>query len=376
MVALTSAIDVRYGTTPIDRVYVGRLLVWQRTTGGAQILRSTDRAGSIDGEAPLGKPADTDTAASAETEAIQTITSVADADTSTATETAAVDTGVSGVGDTDTAASVDTEARTAAITDGDAASTVDAESVATLNTVTDIDTAATVETERLSSVTRSDADTSTSVDSQATTKTGLITQRTVTIAEQSTGSSLPGDVSTAQVGDLMVCVATVNSTCSISSGWAPLFGPTHFAYNGYGIWYRFKTGQAADVPTVTYDTSDVGSVAVAPFGGVDSTTPFDAAISTLIQESPVTSITVPAVSTVTPNAVVLTGGSIDGTSTTWTLSINAGWTMRGQTTGRGRRQALASKTLAAAGSSGTAVWSQAGGSGLAMAGFVLALRPA
>lgn len=374
MVATSSIADVRYGTRHIDRIYVGSALVWQRHTGGAAVLMQTDGATAVDLEQLLGRPADADTAATVEAAVIEAISSVVDADSSASVEAESVLTSGLLFAD-DVAGSMEAETSAAAITDADTASSVDADALATLTTKTDADTATSADAETRTA-TLSATDTATSTDNASTVKTGLIVERTPKVTQVSAASSVTGDVSNAQVGDLMLCSAAVNSApATISTGWTPVFAPTTVGTSGWGLWYRWKTGQAADVPTVSYDTSDVGSIILAAFGGVNATTPFDVAYSTN-KTSSGSSIAVPSLTTVTAQALLVTGGAVDGTSETWHLSVTpTSYVEKAQTTGVGRRQALATRLLAAAGASGSATWAQSGGS-IAMGGWQVALRPA
>lgn len=360
MPVLDGVTSIRVGVDAVDRVYVGSTLIWTRTVGGALSLRSTDSSAAVD---------------TARVSAAQ----VSDGDVATSAETEAVDQAGQSVAGSDTATIVEGTSTYVQVADADTATSNDVATVGVQDQAkADADTSGgVVEGQAVVVTLPAQADTATVVENATVVQqASAIVERTATVAENNGGSSVQGNVGNAQNGDFMLCFGTAADAISISSGWTPLFTPTTYAGNGYGVWYRRKTGQAADVPTLTGGSSGRMAAIIGAYGGVHATTPFDVALALDTSEGG-TTLTLPAITTVTANALVLIHCAVDATNADFTLSgPHASYPQDVQTTGQGRRQALASGVKATAGATPSFTWSQASGLALMMIGCTLALRPA
>jgi hypothetical protein len=359
MVALDPSAKAYIGTAAVDRMYLGTALVWRKIApDGSTSWRTTDWAVATDlARIAAATASDADTAASVDAETVVTTGIIDDRDvTGPAVETWF---GYVNVADADTVATAENES-------GGSSD----------RNPTDADVVATAETEGVVAVGIADADTANSTESQATvTAGGQVIERTPARIEASTGTTLTATLTGSQAADLAVAIGTGLGAVSISSGWQPLVSPITFgASNGFGVWYRVLTGGAADNPTLTHATDGPGSLLVGIYDDIDPSVWFDTAVVSNLEGAAATSMAITGPSTVTNNALVITGAAIDATSSTATLTPPSGYPQDVQTTGTGRRAALASAVKGTPGAVGTLTWTQAGPA-LSMVGFAIALRP-
>jgi hypothetical protein len=158
------------------------------------------------------------------------------------------------------------------------------------------------------------------------------------------------DVMVAVIGASQLTVANLTSG---PSGWTQALAldiagvaPSTFVY------YLVAGGSEPSTYTWTFGITVGSSLrgAIARYSGVDNTTPQDVAAGTATASSK-TSITAPAITTVTNGAEVLSGGGVTSTST---LTAPAGLTQwLGPT---GANAGGADKSQATAGTTGTFIW--------------------
>jgi hypothetical protein len=175
----------------------------------------------------------------------------------------------------------------------------------------------------------------------------------------------------AHVGTTLASAPTPPSGWTLIASSQQLESSAPLSSSGY---YRKATGSEAS----TYTWSNVGTgrstVIVQRFAGVHATTPFDTT-STSQKTTVATSLTVPALTTVSASTRLVSGCSLNAASAA-ALVVPSGMTQAASTTGTGRRSSLATVTLAASGSSGTKVWADSPSTALQFAGWLTALRPA
>ncbi len=205
-----------------------------------------------------------------------------------------------------------------------------------------------------------------------------IVGRTATVAENASATSVTGTLPTdRQDGDL--CVALFALTCTVAQftgpggSWVQFVAPTD---NGAGEtiagYYQFTPGSA---PTATSSGAAGRVTAICQsYGGVDTNSPIDVAAS--ITTGTATSINAPSVTTVTPDARMLSGAMADTSPVTRTWVTPSGMTMVAQPTVSGRSLGLAEEARPNAGATGTRSWTHTPSASVAMAAFSTALRPA
>lgn len=137
----------------------------------------------------------------------------------------------------------------------------------------------------------------------------------------------------------------------------------------------YRIADATESGSVTFATGTAGRVTgvIARWSGNDSTTPLD--VTAVSANSTVaTTFTMPSITTVTNNAVLVHTISLNAASAADIVTL-AGTTLLVDTTGTGRRQGVYYETLATAGASGTRTWSDTPATSLQWAGVTLAIRP-
>jgi PKD repeat protein len=202
-----------------------------------------------------------------------------------------------------------------------------------------------------------------------------ITPRTTAVFELSNSTTLGVNTNTGSVGDYVVLsVATDGTAISQPAGWTIIVPEIDQVVN-CEVFGRFLTGGADDNPTLSSTGATRFSALVQPFGGVDTTTPMDATAVTT-NGSSTSSLSPPAITTVTAGAYAVSGVAIDASGEVNRFTVSGtGWSESAQTTGVSRRQAAAIKSMPSAGSSGQATFTQSGGA-LWTVGWTIALRPA
>jgi len=195
-------------------------------------------------------------------------------------------------------------------------------------------------------------------------------------AEASTGTSLACNVPTAiKDGDILVawqCYAS--GTRTLPGGWSNHFSSLGTAVKVY-LDYRVVPVAASEPSSYTWTglTSGRETIFMTAFRGVDNATPFDVTATTATTSTG-SSVTIPAITTVTANCMIFAGFG-GNASTSLTFTVPAGFTKIADTTGTGKGASCASDLFQVSpGSTGTKVytWSQ---SALEMIGMMAALRP-
>lgn len=185
-------------------------------------------------------------------------------------------------------------------------------------------------------------------------------------------SIVAGDMLIAHVGTSLASAPTAPAGWTLIPSSQQLESSAPLSGSGY---YRRATGVEN---SVTYTWSNVGTgrcaVVVQRYTGVHATTPFDTT-STSAKTTVATTLTIPAFNTVSQNAMLVSGCSLNAASAA-SLVVPSGMTQAGQTTGTGRRSALAHVVLGTAGTSGAKVWADSPSTSLQYAGWLAALRPA
>ena len=194
-----------------------------------------------------------------------------------------------------------------------------------------------------------------------------------TIVANMPASIVTGEYLIAHVGTSLASAPTAPAGWTLIPGSQQLESSAPISGSGY---YRKADG----TETSTYTWSNVGtgraSVVVQRFSGVHATTPFDAAGTSAKTSEVSTSLTVPGVVPVSANSKLISGCSLNAASAA-SLTVPSGMTQAGQTTGTGRRSALAHQTQAVAGTSGTRVWVETPTTTLLQfSGWLAVLRPA
>ena len=174
-------------------------------------------------------------------------------------------------------------------------------------------------------------------------------------------------------GDLLVAQLTVDNapTVTAPTGWTQLFSPLR--PNGASVfaYYRMATaGDAGSTATFTSSVAAKWSGGLARYTGVNPATPLDSSVKTAVSGG-ATSVTVPAVTTSTSGAMLITGLGINSGSTTST--VPSGTTQSFVNT-VGQLSAGAYLATTGTGSQGTRTWSIA--KSVELAAWAVALKPA
>lgn len=191
---------------------------------------------------------------------------------------------------------------------------------------------------------------------------------------------------TLAVGDILWAVVSWNAAEATSMttppGWTVVTGwpKTQNALVGQVLAYRVITDPVADVATDaqyvwTPNTAARGNVGIRVYRGADTTTPLDATpvVTQGVPAAGVSTWTASQITTVTANAYVIHGTSIEASAATTTITTPTGTTKIWDLIGR--RQALAEEgTQAAAGGSGSVSWTVSAAS-LNYISYQAAFRP-
>lgn len=194
------------------------------------------------------------------------------------------------------------------------------------------------------------------------------------LAETASATSLACNVPTGTTsGDLLVAVMTQGVTGPVpdQTGWT-LVAKASQGTTPTGMWYRW--GTASEPASYTFTASALGRITVSlhRLAGVDATTPLDVAAVTAVSGATLT-LTIPSITTVTADALVLYDASVQTTAATVTPPASV--TTITNTNGvDGRRQLVGSELYAAAGATGARAFTIS--SSLPVAGIGAAFRPA
>lgn len=182
---------------------------------------------------------------------------------------------------------------------------------------------------------------------------------TPALTESASGSEISATApSTVTVGEYWIAHVSVSGLVSTPpSGWTEIINKTESsAPIGSFVYYHKVTGSEPTAYTWSGFTSGRSAVTIIRLAGIDQTTPLDA---TPVSASTgvATSVTVPQLSTVTPGALLLSGGVLNAASAA-TLVVPSGMSQLITTTGTGRRQSVASETRPDIGATGSRVWGE------------------
>jgi PKD repeat protein len=178
-------------------------------------------------------------------------------------------------------------------------------------------------------------------------------------------------------GDFLVAEINADQSPTISAapiGWSPLI-TTKLSPVGLAstfVYYHVVTDPTVEPASVTWTLSSAQKWGggITDFHGVDTANPFDTAAATKVTTSIAGSISVPSITTVTPNALLIGGVGINSTSITSTPP--SGWTEAWEIVGA-QDASLSSTPQPTAGSSGTTTFTLS--SSATAAAWVRALRP-
>lgn len=202
-------------------------------------------------------------------------------------------------------------------------------------------------------------------------------------ASSQSGSSTAGSTVTIPkpagvvTGDLLIAQITADGVPSMSAvpaGWTPVTSPLSVSTGARVFVYSHVVGDAAAEPasyTWRLSAAKKWNGAMTGFHGVDPTTPFDSAVSTKVNTSSSTTLSVPGVTTTTPGAVLVGGAGPNSGSVG--VAQPSGWTESVESRG-GQIAELAWQERPTAGDTGAASWRMS--YKIQAAGWLRALRPA
>lgn len=202
---------------------------------------------------------------------------------------------------------------------------------------------------------------------------------TPSVYESASGTSViipyPAGVAAGEL--LLACVTDSASTATNSppSGWT-----TALAQNGPTtapstvVYYRVADG--TETGSATFPTSGTAgriTGTMQRWSGVDTTTPLDA--TPVGNNSAIaTTFTMPSITTVTDNALLVHTISLNASSSSDIVTLSGTTKVTGST-GTGRRQGVFSEPTTTAGATGTKTWAETSTTALQWSGITVALRP-
>jgi hypothetical protein len=170
------------------------------------------------------------------------------------------------------------------------------------------------------------------------------------------------------VASLAVSASTVSAA---PSGWVEIAAVTSAANpTVYGYYHVAAAGEPASY-SWTLAASTTAGGGIARYSGVSNTNPLDVAATQAGTSATVSSLTVPAVSTTRPGAMIIGGAGINSSNTSVLITGPSGMTERWDL--GGKRSEFDDAVQAAAGSSGTKTWTFS--AARAAAAWLAALRP-
>jgi PKD repeat protein len=202
-----------------------------------------------------------------------------------------------------------------------------------------------------------------------------IARQAISTAVNSTATNsitIPTPAGTSAGDVLVACVAMNGGTVNgVPSGWAPIAAVTSIP-NPHVYGYYKVAGASEPTPTWNLSASVASGGGIARYSGVSNSSPLDTTAATGASATAVTAATVPGVTTVSPNAMLVGCVGINSSSTAVTLATPAGlgeaWDIGG------KRNELADGLQGSAGPSGTKTWTLS--SVREFGGWLTALRPA
>jgi hypothetical protein len=210
-------------------------------------------------------------------------------------------------------------------------------------------------------------------------RTTQITARTATVVETASATTITGTLPTGLAdGDVMIatfaCVDVPANFTGPGGSWAALFTPRAMGPSRtFAAYYKSVTNAAGETgPVVSWVAAGRGTVIVGAWTGVDPVTPIDAAAATVVTGGGTTH-TVPSITTLTDNALLVGAGGV-ATSSATTIAKPAEMTQLAVTTGTGVRTMLADEARPTAGATGTRAWTTS--TSLPTVAYSVALRDA
>jgi len=169
-------------------------------------------------------------------------------------------------------------------------------------------------------------------------------------------------------------LANINFVGTTSKGYTALFEPVEFAPDRVlAAFYKVVTNAASEtVPSVSWVTSGRATAETQAYGGVNETTPIDAA-AVIASSGNSTKLSVDEVVTVTAGARLLSGCAVDAAG--GSLTKPARMSQVAMSPGTGRRTGFAEEDRPIEGATGPRTWTQSG-PGLAIGAYLTALRSA
>jgi hypothetical protein len=168
--------------------------------------------------------------------------------------------------------------------------------------------------------------------------------------------------------------ANISFAKTVSKGYTALFEPVEFAPDRVlAAFFKVVTNAANETaPSVSWLSSGRATAETQAYGGVNETTPIDAA-AVVASSGNSTTLSVDEVITVTADARLLSGCAVDAGG--GTLTKPPEMSQVAMSTGTGRRTGFAEEDRPITGATGRRTWTQSG-TGLAIGAYLTALRSA
>src|SRR5437899_1121009 len=157
-------------------------------------------------------------------------------------------------------------------------------------------------------------------------------------------------------GDVLVASIALNgaTVTAVPAGWVQIAAVTSVTNPKlYGYYHVAGSAEPASY-SWTLSGAVTGSGGIARYSGVNNASPLDAPAANAANATALLSITVPAVTTTTPGAMLIGGAAINSSSATITMTGPGGLTPRWDLAGK--RQHYDDGIQAAAGNSGSKTW--------------------
>jgi hypothetical protein len=174
-------------------------------------------------------------------------------------------------------------------------------------------------------------------------------------------------------GDVLVASLALNggSIASAPPGWVQVAAITNIPNPRLFSYYRVAGPNEPNPYTWTLSAALASSGGIARYSGVDNANPLAAPANIASSAATVASLTVPAVTTTSPGAMIIGSAAINSSSTTILIESPAGMTERWDL--GGKRQDYADVLQPNAGGSGDKTWTFS--APRAAAAWLAALRP-
>ena len=188
----------------------------------------------------------------------------------------------------------------------------------------------------------------------------------------------PGSLTTGDVAIVQFAMSDTVANCAFTvDGWTALVTPAEGNFQSVrtlAVYYCLYV-PATIQPWASMATAGRASCTLLRYSGVNPTTPIDVA-PTVTTSNDALSLDAPSLTTATAGAQLVSGCVSDSANpATNTITKPVTMTLRKDSTGTGRRSAMADEAFGAAGATGTRTWTQTTAA-LGMAVWLGALRPA